>query len=304
MSDPQNVNTLTLDKPFAALSEPCFQQFLTLIHHLTGMTVAANRKVMVEGRVRKRATQLGLPHFEAYLECCKNDPSETLTFIHLITTHETYFFRTPRIWDYISEKLLPQWLAQNPQGVFQVWSAASASGEETYSLATACQAFKMQHPQFHYQILGTDISSEMIARCQAGRYEGRAVELFQQSKPEWFASYLKPVGPSGYEVRAELKAHVIFREHNLFHPLILSSQQFDLILLRNVLIYFANQDQERVLALLAAKLKAGLGRLIIGESESLSHIQTPYLALEPFIYQKPEAHPAALQAPPQQGTKP
>lgn len=264
------------------LSDKCFGDLLSLIHSLTGITIASNRKSMVQGRIRKRAMQLALNDYESYLELVKSDLNEKNIFIDLITTNETYFFRTPRIWDYIEKVFLPNWYKDHPKKIFMVWSAAASSGEEAHSLGILCQSFKEKHPGFSYQILGTDISQEMVQLCQKGLYCGKSIESFKKARPDMFMKYMIKAEDSFYQVNADIKSRLKFQTHNLFKSQIFADA-FDLILLRNVLIYFTAQDQEVVLAKIAPRLSEA-GVLIIGESESLSHIQHEFKHIEPLVY--------------------
>jgi chemotaxis protein methyltransferase CheR len=138
--------------------------------------------------------------------------------------------------------------------VFLAWSAAASSGEEAHSLAVICQAFKEVTAGFEYKITGTDISGEMINRCKKGDYSGRALEYFQKNKTECFKKYMKSAEGESFRALSEIRNHLHFEQHNLFYPSRLASK-FDLILVRNVLIYFCPSDQETVLSLLAPKLK-------------------------------------------------
>lgn len=264
------------------LSEKCLSDFIKLIHELTGITIAPNRSSMVEGRIRKRVFALKLANYEAYLKFVKEDKVEQVSFIDLITTNETYFYRTPRIWDYIEKKLLPAWLESHPKAVFTAWSAAASSGEEAHTLGVLCQAFKEKHPSFLYQITGTDISNEMVGLCQLGHYSGRAIDSFKKTRPELFKKHLKHVEAETFEVSPEIKTRIKFQQHNLFKALP-GKEKFDLVLIRNVLIYFKGSDQEKVISLIESKLAAD-GVMIIGESESLSHINTNFKSVEPLVY--------------------
>jgi len=277
-----------------SLSEQCFGDFLKLIHELTGITIGKNRTSLVEGRLRKRLVTLNLPSFESYLNFVKSDRAEQVVFIDVVTTNETYFYRTPRIWDYIEKTLLPTWHAANPNAVFTAWSAAASSGEEAHTLAVLCQAFKEKHPAFLYQITGTDISSEMVALCQKGHYSGRSIESFRKSRPELFTRFMCEMEPGVFGVQPEIKSRLKFSQHNLFKTLA-SKDKFDLVLLRNVLIYFKGPDQERVISLIEPRL-AKDGTVIIGESESFTHIQTNFKAVEAFVYRQNDAAPAAKKA--------
>lgn len=267
------------------LTEPTFEASLKLIYELTGITIAKNRKSMVQGRLRKRTAELGLGSYEEYLDRVKSNPSERSIFIDLVTTNETYFYRTPRIWNYIVDALLPAWFKDHKGETFHAWSAAASSGEEAHTLALFLQNFKDKNPTFSFQIFGSDISQEMVDLCEAGTYSGRSIEAIKTAKPELFSRYMESVDDSGaFRVRSEIKNKIRFKKHNLFMPLAARSQ-FDLILLRNVLIYFKPEDQEKVTALIEPKMKED-GCLIIGESESLTHIKTDLLSEQPLIYRK------------------
>lgn len=270
------------------LSEKCLNDFIKLIHELTGITIASNRNFMVEGRLRKRLTTLGLTSYESYLKLVREDRSEQVNFVDVVTTNETYFYRTPRVWDYIEKKLLPEWLVSHPKAVFTAWSAAASSGEEAHTLGIICQAFKEKNPSFLYQISGTDISKEMVGLCQQGHYSGRSIESFKKTRPELFEKYMtKAVGES-FQVISEIKSRLKFQQHNLFQAL-QHKERFDLVLIRNVLIYFKGPDQEKVISLIGPKMVED-GVMIIGESESLNHINTNFKSVEPLVYKQ---NPAA-----------
>jgi len=271
------------------LSETCFNEFSRLIHKLTGITLSSNRTSMLEGRLRKRLTVLGLHSWEEYLEFVQRDKTEEVQFVDLVTTNETYFFRTPRVWDYIEKKFLPDWHAKHPGKPFFAWSAAASSGEEAHSLGILCQAFKEKNSSFQYQVTGTDISQEMISLCEKGHYSNKSIDSFRKTKPDLFAKYMKTIDGHIFQASSEIRSRLRFQTHNLFKSYS-GKDRFDLVLIRNVLIYFKGPDQEKVLSLIALTLEKD-GRLIIGESESLSHITTPFKHTEPLIYQ--------LDSPPQ-----
>lgn len=267
-----------------ALTPETFQQYVSYIRDLTGISIGSNRINMVQGRFRKRIQELGQTSFETYLRFAKENASEKAVFIDLITTNETQFFRTPRIWNYLADSFLPQWYSENRKKVFMAWSAAASSGEEAHSLGIICQQFKEQHPDFLYQIIGTDISNEMVNLCQAGTYADKSVHSFKALKPEGFVKFMRKNSEDKYQTVPEIKARIRFQQHNLFKPFI-AKESFDLILLRNVLIYFSPADQEKVLSLVENNLSER-GLLVIGESESLTHIKTSFQYVEPLVYKK------------------
>ncbi len=268
------------------IDESCFENILVLVHKLIGITIAKNKKSMVQGRLRKRIVSLGLATYEDYYHLVVESKDEKSIFIDLLTTNETYFFRTPRIWKYIEEVYLPQWAQNNAGKTFQAWSAAASSGEEAHSLGIICQKFKEKNPLFNYQIWGSDISREMVSYCMKGEYQGKSIEAFKTSMPDVFQRFMKLNLETKYEVLPEIKKRLSFFEHNLFSPL-RNSINFDLILVRNVFIYFTAVDQEVVLSKLWDKLDPE-GILIIGESESLANLNCNFKKIDNLIYGKTE----------------
>ncbi len=261
------------------LSDLCFDKYIALVHSLTGIRIEKNRKAMLVGRIRRRVKELGLKSYDEYLGIIKKNQQEENVFVNSVTTNETYFYRTPRVWDFFTQDFLPKW---NPKQKLRLWSAASSTGEEAYTAGIFCEEFHAQHPEFRYQILGTDISSDVVKKASEGLYIGRPVERFRVAKPELFKKYMVGDDTSGHKVIPEIKTNISFETHNLFEKM-RSGPQFDLIFLRNVLIYFTKEDQERVLGHIGSCLSLK-GNLIIGESESIARLETKFVSDSPLIY--------------------
>ena len=203
-------------------------------------------------------------------------------FIDVITTNKTYFFRTPRIWKYLQETYLPSWYLENRTKEFVAWSAATSSGEEANSIGILCQAFQDANPGFRYQVIGTDISKQMVSLCESGQYSGGSIRSFQESNAQWFSKYMIASGSDCFKAAPKIQRQMRFAQHNLFLPL-KKAANFDLVLLRNVLIYFDSHDQEAVLSNIYPRLKKS-GLLVIGESESLSNIKCRFEKESTYIY--------------------
>ena len=167
-------------------------------------------------------------------------------------------------------------------GPLNIWSAASSTGDEAHTLGVVCQSFKDVNAGFEYRILGTDISSAVVEKAEKGIYVGTPVKRFRERREELFNKYMYGNDKDGYKVIPSIKNNIKFKTHNLFNPL-KSNYKFDLILLRNVLIYFTKKDQEHVLANIHNSLSPK-GYLIIGESESLGRIDTQFEFVSPLIY--------------------
>lgn len=261
------------------LSDACFEKYVKVVHKITGITLEKNRKKMLVGRLRRRIGELKLTSYDEYLQYLAKNKSEEEHFINCVTTNETYFYRTPRVWDFFVDEFLANW---NTNKKLNVWSAASSTGEEAHTLGVLCQNFKSSNAGFKYSVLGTDISSDVVARCSQGNYIGRAVERFRNAKPELFEKYMIGSDADGYSVTRQIKGNINFKTHNLFNPL-KGENTFDLIFLRNVLIYFTRRDQEKVLAQMQ-KCLSPEGYLIIGESESIASLNTNFVLQAPLIY--------------------
>ena len=264
------------EMPAATLSA-----LIALVHRHTGIAMCARKSVLLQGRLRRRLRTLTLDSYQAYLAVVERDPQEVQVFINLVTTSDTAFFRTPHVWDYFAGTYLPAWAAAHPGRTLQLWSAAAASGEEAYSLAMLCHRFQRETPSFDYRILATDISTAALDCARAGLYGGRSLERLRAGHPAFFEQYFS-IEPGGARVAAVLKQSVRFAEHNLLTSL-RPHEAFDLIFLRNVLIYFEPDNQKKVVDLLRQNMHDA-SRLILGESETLSHLQTCYVHELPLVY--------------------
>jgi chemotaxis protein methyltransferase CheR len=258
---------------------------ISKVHLLTGITISEQKKTMLQSRLKKRMKKLSIDSYEDYLAFVNKDKSEVEHFINAVTTNETSFFRTPKIWDYFQKEFLPQWHAENPKRQLRLWSAAASSGEEAYGLAICCQEFQNKNPGFDYSIFASDISTEVLEDAQKGIYGSRSVEFLRKSKPVIFDIYFSPIDAESFQISPKLKLKVLFTTHNLFT---VKKEIFHIVFLRNVLIYFSGEDQEKVLWNVSKSLENKKGMLIIGESESLNRLNTPYEFQQACIYNKKE----------------
>lgn len=260
---------------------------LDLVRRHTGIAMTERKRVLLEGRLRPRLKQLALSSYEQYLSLVQAGGAEVQEFINMVTTNDTRFFRTPAVWDYFFTRFLPQWRHAHPGQCLRIWSAAAASGEEAYSIAMLCQEFIRQHPDFRYRILASDISTDVLQSAVDGCYGGRSAELLRLSHPQLAGRYFEARG-AVLRVAPELAAHLQFTAHNLLTPLAPASP-FDLIFLRNVLIYFDEENQYRVLEQ-AATAMAGDARLLLGEQESITRLNTAFVYEQAHVYRRGPPH--------------
>ncbi len=266
------------------LSDACFDELIKLTHKLTGITIGRDRKSMIAGRIARRVRANGLPDFESYLGFLRENRSETEHFVDTVTTNKTYFYRTPRVWEFVTDVFLKNWIQEKRTGPLRAWSAAASTGEEAYTMGVVFQDLQGRHPHFAYSIFGTDISPSVIETAKEGLYPKKSIDPLRTALPDLFLKYLTGSNDREYQVIPAISQNIHFKTHNLFRPSG-HSRKFDIVFLRNVLIYFTEKDQEHVLSHVHNSMRDD-GILVIGESESLARLKTGFESVAPLIYRK------------------
>ena len=267
-----------------ALSDSQFSELLKIIHQLTGISMSTKRKSMLVSRLRGRLRANHLKDFASYLELLNTKNSEVDEFVNSVTTNKTLFYRTPRIWVHLRDVFIPNWIRENHNRAMQVWSAAASTGEEIYTAGMILEDFRLSQKNFDYRLIGTDVSERVIQIAEQGLYRGRVITMLRQAAPELLNRHMLGNEDAGYRVAPDIRSRIKFKQHNIFTP-IKAEQQFDLILLRNLMIYFDRKDQEKALGHVERALRPN-GILVIGESETLSQMQSNFIAAEPLIYRR------------------
>lgn len=246
--------------------ERAFAAIAAWLRRNAGLRVDPGRTYLFENRLRPLLPRFRLADFAALAAALEDRPSPELAdaVVEALTTHETSFFRDRPVFDELERRVLPA-LAEARRGrVLRLWSAAVSTGQEAWSLAIACERARLVPPARDYEIVASDIGVESLRRAAEGVYSGFEVQrgLRARELTEWFRR-----GEGGFAVRDELRARVLFVRHNLLDPPGRLGR-FDLILLRNVLIYMDPPTRERVLANILRVL-APDGVLVLGSSEVL-----------------------------------
>lgn len=268
--------------PDVIMNDRDFSKLRTIVHQCTGITIGETRKSMLVSRLRGRLREVDAPNFASYISRLSNDPSEIQELTNRVTTNKTYFYRTPRVWDYFHDVFLPEFLEKKQNSPMRVWSAAASTGEEAHTIGVALEGQRLAHTGFDYSVLGTDVSSRVLEVAQKGIYNGRTIAEFRKEKPEIFTRHMVGNDEAGFEASALIKTRIKFKLHNLLETL-KGTSAFDAIFLRNVLIYFTNEDQEQILRNVRDLIKPD-GVLFIGESETLNSLNTDFELVAPIIY--------------------
>lgn len=262
------------------LSEDEFNRFSRFIHERAGISLTPHKRQMVSSRLQRRLRHLGLRSFTAYLSHL-SEPSqehERQHLVDLLTTNETYFYREPAHFDFLLEQILPDYRGRE----LRLWSAACSSGEEVYTLAMIlAEGLGMGD----WQILGSDISSRMVETARLGVYP---LDRAKRLPANLLGKYcLKGVRSQAGNllIDPQLKTRVHIEQRNLKQPLP-DGQLFDVVFLRNVLIYFDIPTKQIVIDRIAGALRPG-GYLFISHVESLHSIKTKLQMVKPSIFRKP-----------------
>jgi chemotaxis protein methyltransferase CheR len=264
-----------------SISDREFAQFQRFIFDAAGITLSPAKKALVSGRLAKRLQQHQLGSYGEYFNLLASgeSPAEVQTAVDLLTTNETYFFREAKHFDLLRELATAARAKAQP---FRVWSAASSSGEEAYSIAMVLADCLGESA---WEVVGSDISARVLERARIAHYPA---ERARHIPPAYLKRFcLKGTGAQEGTLLVErgLRSRVKFMAANL-NAALPQLGMFDVIFLRNVMIYFNGDTKKQVVARVLSALKPG-GHFFIGHSESLSDITDAVRPLAPSIYRKP-----------------
>jgi chemotaxis protein methyltransferase CheR len=267
-----------------AISDREFASFRRFIFDMAGITMSDSKKALVSGRLAKRLQHHGLETYDAYFQLLQSGqhPDEVQQAVDLLTTNETYFFREARHFELLreaAEAALPKLRAGSP---FRVWSAACSSGEEPYSIAMVLADVLGNAP---WEITASDISTRVLQRARQGHYPMERASHVPQDYLRRFC--LKGIREQAGTLLVErtLRQRVQFRQVNLNTDLPADLGVYDVVFLRNVMIYFNGDTKREVVARVASRLKPG-GTFFIGHSESLHEINDTLRPVMPSVYRK------------------
>ncbi|WP_142849919.1 protein-glutamate O-methyltransferase CheR [Telmatospirillum sp. J64-1] len=266
-----------------------FDRLAVLIEERTGIRLPPAKALMLEGRLRKRVALLGLPGLEHYCRFLFEQGGLAEELPHLIdavTTNKTDFYREPAHFAFLADRAVPEMLAGGLAGrPLQVWSAASSSGPEPYTLAFVLSDLARIRTELDFVVHGTDISVEILREAERAIYGRDMIEPIplEVRKRYLLRSRERPDGE--FRIAPEIRRHVRFARLNLLDARYPWDRPMDMIFCRNVLIYFSRQTQLAVLQKLCACLRRG-GFLFLGHSETLAGMPLPVANVAPAVYQR------------------
>lgn len=257
-----------------------FNSFREFIYDHAGISLSDEKKTLVSSRLGKRLRHYSLNTFEQYFDLvvASSLSGERQVVIDLLTTNETYFFREPKHFEFLQKEFLATWKGGK---TLRVWSAASSTGEEAYSIAMLLDDVLCNHP---WEIFGSDISSRVLKTASQGHYQQQRIDGIPKAYLRKYC--LKGTGEheGTLLIDKKLRKKVTFAPVNLKRPLA-DIGPFDVIFLRNVLIYFDSQTKRQVIKQLVEEM-APQGYLFIGHSESLKGVHDGLETVIPTVYRK------------------
>jgi len=245
-----------------------FELFSTLVRQRSGLVLTPEKAYLLESRLVPVARKHSLKSLEDLAQSLRAKRDEALMFdiTEAMTTNESFFFRDTKPFTSFQKLLLPRLLAARAgTKQIRIWSAASSSGQEAYSLAMVCaeEAAKLQG--WKVEIIGTDLSREMVTRAKSGIYSQFEV---QRGLPvTHLVKYFQQIAGDKWQVKDSLRQMVQFREGNLLTDLGISGS-FDVVFCRNVLIYFDMPTKTRVLGTISGLVPTD-GYLLLGGAETV-----------------------------------
>ncbi len=275
---------------FVQISDNLFGVLGKLITDTYGIKMSPEKKIMFQSRMQRRLAELQIDSFDEYaiLFADEKKKKEELHVISdYISTNKTEFFREFEHFEFLTDRVLPEIRdRRNEVSKLNIWSAGCSSGQEAYSICMTIEEFKRRHnAEFSYHVLATDISERMLKIARNAVYPlcqvtGISIDLKRRY-------LLKSKNPKDQKVRIvqELREKVRVGRLNLMESLGMFQSEFDVIFLRNTLIYFSPQVQLTVLREVVRCLKPG-GYLFIGHSESLVNLDLPIRPVAPSVYVK------------------
>ena len=254
-----------------------YEQFKTQVFALTQIDLNAYKEKQMKRRIDSLIAKNGFKGYSDYVYAIKTDGKLFEEFVNYLTINVSEFWRNPEQWEVLEKYVIPE-LIKVSGNRLKIWSAACSTGDEPYSLVMLLSKFV---PMSDIKIIATDIDKQVIEKAMAGLYSEKSlIGLPKDLKDKYFTK----VGLSNYKISDEVKKCVTFKQHNLLkdsYP-----QNFDLIVCRNVLIYFTDEAKLEIYKKFNKSLRTG-GYLFIGSTEQIiNYKEINFASAKSFFYVK------------------
>ncbi|GAA0741431.1 protein-glutamate O-methyltransferase CheR [Sphingomonas sp. ABOLD] len=274
--------------PPAALSDDEVARVGALLYRWTGMIFGANKRYYIERRIGARMARSGMAEAARYLDFVGTNPAEREALINAFTINETYFYREEHQFAALARQILPELIrTRRPGDLIRIWSMPCSTGEEAYSIAIWLLENWPLVDAYHIEIVGSDLDTAALAQAQAGRYAARALARLPADVVE---RYFEPERGHRRKIIDDLRESVRFTPANIVDRATLTGLgRFDVILCRNLLIYFDDDSRQLAASNLFESLNSG-GFVCLGHSESMARITDRFTMArleDAIVYRKP-----------------
>ena len=263
-------------------SDDNFKRIVSLINKKSGIKLSERKSDMAYARLARRLRALGFEDFDSYLAFVEDNDQESINFTNSLTTNLTHFFRENHHFDYLADVFLPEILSRGQSRV-RIWSAGCSTGEEPYSLAITWQSRIKESHKYDFKILATDLDTNVLEACRKGLYGRDKIAQLEEEHQQWFKS-TRRCNAYQMEVFPKLREQIVFKQLNLMEEWPMKGP-LDVIICRNVLIYFDKQTQQNLVNRFA-NLLSDKGCLILGHSENLSANKNLFDSIGQTIFRK------------------
>jgi len=273
------------------MRESDYEFIRQLVYQHSRINLGPDKRELVTARLGKRLRATNMTSISDYCRFLQDRSSEEelSQLIDAISTNHTYFFREQEHFDFLRDVVLPEFERRRQAerwSKFCIWSAASSSGEEPYSIAILLAQALGLHSNWNWRIEATDISHRVLQRARVGVY---ASDVVEKMPADWVRQYFqRGFGPQdgNFRLKPQIQETVTFRQLNLLAGSLPFTEPFPVIFCRNVMIYFDRATQEELVNKLAHLLIPG-GYLFVGHSESLAGVHHSLEMVRPATYRKP-----------------
>lgn len=259
-----------------------FQKVVNTIYKVSGISLSERKEDMVYSRLARRLRKVGLTSFNDYLDFVAGDNEEQKAFVNALTTNLTHFFRESHHFDYLTDVLFPE-IFKSQQKRIRFWSAGCSTGEEPYSLAMVWEQLNNRPTGIDFKILATDLDTNVLETGIEGIYSVDKLAPVDEHYLKWFTQTAS-CSANQKQADDQLKQYIHFKQLNLMQEWPIKGP-FQLIICRNVLIYFDKKTQEKLIKRYYDLLEPG-GCLILGHSESLGANRDLFKNLGQTIFRK------------------
>ena len=253
-----------------------YEKFISDLKRVFELDLTGYKRPQMERRINSLMRVLRIEGYDSFIDEMKKEQSIFNRFLDHLTINVSEFFRNQAQWDVLRDKIIPELLSKNSE--LKIWSAGCSTGQEPYSLAMMMEE---HFPRVKYSILASDFDIRVLDKAKTGRYSEREISGMES---KFLSKYFQKTGEE-YNVKDDLKRKIVFKKHNLITERFETG--FDLILCRNVVIYFTEETKATLYKNFFNSLKPG-GILFTGSTEQIiTAREIGYSSAAIFFYQKP-----------------